>query len=283
MKKQNQKQISYNRMIGALTTLGFALYLGLPIAQSNQTSDSKFESVFATVSATLAKGKIPVVISDLDETLVDSVARRYYSLITATQSICGTQRKGQCGHLAGINIKEIIDLPNHYNLDTLFTHVEVTDKVLLQKIGNGLVEHYLSGKKMDLDQAVPGATEFIQKLNDLHAKTFFVSSRYLDTQGKGTLDSLKNLGFIPTDSIGETIKLRTRGESSIDFKKAAFSDVQTWASENNGEVVLVMENEPENMNAMTDTFPDAKSIFVDGAFLKDLPITGNPMHISNFR
>lgn len=235
----------------------------------------------ALVFATIAHATTPVVVSDLDETLIDSSTRRLLSFRDAMTEQCGTERRGDCAKVAGINIEEIQALSNRYDFGPLFDRIGVssTFRTLLEKRA---LEIYLSGKYLDLDQAVPGAVEFIQTEQARGAKVFFVSSRYDDVQRTGTLNSLQNLGLLIEGDRNEVI-LRARGMSSIEFKKKAFAEIRRWSESHGGQVELVMENEPENMNAMLDAFPGAMAVFVDGAWLKPEAVRPGPIHVRNFR
>ncbi|MBF0301373.1 MAG: hypothetical protein HQK51_21895, partial [Oligoflexia bacterium] len=51
---------------------------------------------------------------------------------------------------------------------------------------------------------------------------------------------------------------------------------------NNGMVAIVVENEPENINAMIREFPHAEGFFVNGAYLKQEVINSKVVKINDF-
>ncbi|MGZ3695609.1 MAG: HAD family acid phosphatase [Bdellovibrionota bacterium] len=257
------------------------LFLFLAFTATSNAMPPEVRSIVAKIAASSAHGLSPVIIADLDETLVDSIPRRFLSFQEAFSTICGPAREGDCAKAAGINIIEFLALPNRYAQGTLLQAVGISPE-MAEQLQKEMMNIYYGGTYVAKDQSVPGATEFVQELRKTGAKIFFVTSRGDEAQREGTLVSLKNLGFIH-DGDEASVMLRSKGMSSIEFKRSSFLKIKSWAESNNGIVELVMENEPENMNAMTDFFPSAAAIFVDGAFVKDEPLKGNPIHVRNFR
>jgi hypothetical protein len=77
--------------------------------------------------------------------------------------------------------------------------------------------------------------------------------------------------------------LRPDGMSSIEFKKKSFQKVHEWVSDHHATVIGTFENEPENMNAMVDQFPSAAHVFVEGAFVLNLPLKPSVIKIRDYR
>lgn len=222
----------------------------------------------------------PVVVTDLDETVLDSTLRRYASYQDVFATLCGAQpaqdKKRLCQLGRGLNISELLAQSNRYDSFPLFAGLGlVSTREELAALDTEMLKHYLSGEHMTLDQPVPGAAEFMASLIEAGAKVFYVSSRFEDVQGAGSREVLARLGMMgPSQGAGldPEVLLRKRGQSSIDFKREAFARTLDWAKAHQGEVKLAMENEPENMNAMTELFPSAQRVFVLGAILKPEPL-----------
>lgn len=258
--------------------------LSFVLASSAQAMPLSLQKIVAEIAQEKSLGHLPVVISDLDETLIDSTTRRFFSFKKAMRERCGTDRiEATCRISAGLNLEEFLALPNRYDQNQLFDHVGLSNPIWSQAIQKRMIDIYLSGEFMDLDQSVPGATEFIQALKNAGASFFYISSRFIDTQTQGTLHSLEDIGMLaPGES--EQVILRARGMNSIDFKKQSFEKIKQWTKDHQGTIKLVMENEPENMNAMTALFPEASAVFIDGAFLKPTPLqSARVVHYKNFR
>lgn len=240
------------------------------------------EGVLRSISS-FAEVETPVVITDLDETIVDSTARHFYSYQRTITEMCGVNREGSCGKVAGLNLEEFLALPNRYDKNPLLDRVGVPKGKWRDELTKRESDIYLSGAFLELDQSVPGATEFVQQLHYRGAKVFFVSSRFDETQRRGTIQSLRHLGLLAPHSDGSEVILRPAGMSSIDFKRKSFATIREWARRNGSGVRLVMENEPENMNAMAEMFPGAWSVFVEGAYLKEEKVQGDPIRVKNLR
>ena len=228
-------------------------------------------------------GAIPVVVMDLDETLIDSTLRRFEAYQDSVRTLCGKDRTGDCGKSAGLNISEFLSLPNRYDQNPLFDQVGISKGAWSAQLNDSAIKIYLSGKWIELDQATPGATEYIQELRKLHAKIFFVTSRWKTSQGAATLASLQHLGMWSEDDHDDSLILRPAGMSSIDFKRISYKMINDWREAHDALIVGAFENEPENMNAMVDAFPGATHVFVTGAFIQNEPLKGAPGLIKTFR
>jgi hypothetical protein len=75
--------------------------------------------------------------------------------------------------------------------------------------------------------------------------------------GVGTRQNLATRRF----PLGERVIVKLKphkGLSDIEFKSSVFSELKQM-----GEMVAVFENEPVNLNAMHEAFPNAKAVFID--------------------
>ncbi|MGE3260704.1 MAG: HAD family acid phosphatase [Bacteriovoracia bacterium] len=234
-------------------------------------------------AAELSEGGVrPVVITDLDETIIDSTLRRYQALQQATFFHCGGYHQPDCHRLKGLNIEEFLSLKNRYDIEPLLDAIEFPAGPLRDQLLKSVFRSYLSGNFMELDQAIPGASELIHALQKAGADIYYVSSRSEKDQLPGTLQSLRTLEFLQKGE-EQNVILRPEHMSSIEFKRRSFFQINEKTELLGGQVILVMENEPENMNAMTEIFPAAQAIFVDGAHLKDEPMLKPVKHLKNFR
>lgn len=161
---------------------------------------------------TKASGKVPVVVMDLDETVVDSTPRKFRAYQEAVNPLCGPKRSGSCGRVAGINLTEVYALPNHYNWNPLWAALGGLPHDFQTNLEKQALDYYLSNQFMDLDQAVPGATEFVQNLRSLGTHVFFVSSRWVSKQNEGTMHSIEHLG-LATAADHDAVILRPDGRS----------------------------------------------------------------------
>lgn len=229
----------------------------------------------------------PIAIFDLDETTVSSTLRRKVAYDRAILDLEGNL--GQRDWDDFERFKEIMatqgkrimqQLPNEYDTAALFKKIGIKNQALIKILEDTMLKHYLNdGDLIACDRVIQGAVKFVNTLYDHDYQVYFVSSRYEDTQGLGTEQSLLASGLLKQGR-GHVI-LRKRGEVSIDFKRRAFLEIQKVAFEQNRKVTIVAENEPENMNAMTELFPSALAIFIKGAFILNEPIRSKSVIFTN--
>ena len=86
-----------------------ALFLVIPSSWARPQAATQ---VLSRVTEVKSEGGTPVVVMDLDETVVDSSPRKLQSYQSAVQQLCGQDRAGDCGRVAGMNISEVLALPD---------------------------------------------------------------------------------------------------------------------------------------------------------------------------
>ena len=209
-------------------------------------------TILFIVSTTLS----PVIVMDLDETVIDSIPRRFYSMRRALGDVALTPK--ELDAIASIEISDLYRLENRYDLTPIFQRLGIP-KDTQTRFEDRATAIYLSGFGLEYDVPMAGADRYVRELRRAGARIIFVSSRYDRLQRKGTEANLIALGMIAPSQVNDII-LRPEGMSSIDFKRWAFSRIS-------GNVVGIFENEPENMNAMIEAFPNANAVFVTGAWI----------------
>lgn len=232
------------------------------------------------ISKIASEGYAPIIVTDIDETIVNSSARRLMAYKELANKLTD---KIIADKLNSIKLQDIESLKNTYDSKALLGKVGITDERKISEIEKEMVDIYLSGRYTEFDTEIPCAVAFIREAMRAGSLVFFVTSRYEDTQMKSTKESLRKLGAYTNNGRGKII-LRKRGMSSIDFKKRTFENIKNITNINGKptKIVFIMENEPENMNAMNETFPNAKGIFVKGAYQKAEALTHKNLLIKNF-
>lgn len=278
--------------LGAFNRLSLPGLVALVCLFSSQPQAQALPPSLQTLAQTLqneaqSTGLLPIAVADLDETLIDSTPRRFAAFQAVFDAHCTEDPKNAaCLKGRGLNISELYSVPNRYDHKPLFLALGIAPSLLAaSQQESEMVAFYLSGEFMTLDQAVPGASEFIRSLLDAGVMVFYVSSRFDDVQRAGTEAVLKRLGMLNSSPLTPEILLRKRGQSSIEFKRESFKRIVEYAQGHQGRVRLAMENEPENMNAMGEIFPEAIRVFVQGAILKPEPLRDpeRVLQIPNFR
>ncbi len=216
-------------------------------------------------------GTRPVIVMDLDETVIDSTPRRFHSIQKALNEVALTPQERQA--LSTIGFYDLYRLENRYDLTPIYQKLAIS-KDTASRFDAYVVQVYLSGFGLEYDVPMAGADHYVQELRDAGARIIFVSSRYDRTQRQGTVANLIALKMLEADQACDVI-LRPDGMTSIDFKRWAFSQIT-------GDVIGVFENEPENINAMVEAFPKAQAVFMEGAWIHPGPISPQAVQITDY-
>ena len=229
----------------------------------------------------------PVCLFDLDETLIHSAKRKVLSYLKAIdtnramftknypqETLAAEQALGNGGGDDSL----ILTLPNQYDSAALFGKMGISNTAFIHAIDQLMLPIYLSNDFISQDTAYRGAIQLLKLFYSAHGKVFFVTSRYESSQ---SIETFKNLvdNHLYRNSAQSHVLMRKDGEISIDFKKRAYQEVLRELTPSE-QIVLVGENEPENMNAMMNSFPNAVPVFVTGAILNTkVEIQNNPLLI----
>ncbi len=265
-------------------TILVILSAALGVGESAFAREAILEQVLRQAASWRVQGVQPVVVMDLDETTVDSIPRRFASLQGALPAACvGVAHRLDCDRLEKVKLRDLYELKNRYDFSELLVAAQVAPSSWSSDLEKAMVSEYLSGAHIELDRAVPGADHFIDELHTSGAKIVYVTSRFEDVQGAPTRRSLEVLGYMNPAQLSELF-LRTRGQSSIDFKQKTYETIQqeVTTSPTPAAVLAVFENEPENMMALASHFPEALRVFVLGAMIKAGALPEVTTHIQNY-
>jgi len=108
------------------------------------------------------------------------------------------------------------------------------------------------------DRAYPGAAEFVQEVHALGALIVYLTGRDAPGMGTGTIENLIRDEF-PWDTGNTHLLLKPAyGLPDLDHKKNAAHFIRS-----RGELVASFENEPANLVAIYELFPEAMHVFVE--------------------
>lgn len=259
---------------------------GIQSASANQVLDQ----ILIRSSHLRNAQMIPIVVMDLDETSISSTKRRFLSYQKSVIEFCGEYVEDDYSYSRCGSLINFINMPtekfmttyssqfkNEYDPNVLFKIFGPVSDHLKEKINKRMLEIYLSSLYMSLDVSYFGQSDYIRSLRRAGAQIFFVSSRYSDTQLEATYQSLLQNHFFEVNEVDlmkRRVILRKRGQDSLEFKKQAFGYIESIVqkSNNRAQVIATFENEPENMNAMIDLWPQATAVFLKGAYIKAIPL-----------
>ena len=118
--------------------------------------------------------------------------------------------------------------------------------------------HFFTNEWQRWDRPYPGAAEYVSQLHRAGAEIVYLTGRDEERMRAGTEANLVRDGF-PWG--GRSVQLwmkPTRSVADLAFKSGAVERIRTF-----GELIASFENEPHNLVAIQDIYPDAMHVFVD--------------------
>lgn len=241
-----------------LFTLAVALLMTSSLVGSNAeakpANPGVLNSVLDQVRLVKKQGARPVVIMDLDDTLIDTGERnlRIFQEFAAQASV---QRDypADAAKISAVKLEQI-----KYLTDDTLNGIGVTDKAVQKLVSEFWLARFFTNAYCGLDVAILGAPAYARALERAGAKIVYLTGRDAPRMYDGTVQSLKANSFPLVGAIADLIMKPDAKMDDLTFKKDAFARIQQM-----GEVVAVFENEPANVNAMADAFPSAIGVFLD--------------------
>lgn len=205
----------------------------------------------------------PVVIFDLDDTLFYSSSRSFIifrELINSDEF--QKNYPAQVKKLLKIKQSQI-----KYSIKETLISTGINHEGFIERVLDFWKERFFTNAYVKEDTAVVGGSEYVNKLMNLGATIVYLTGRD-DSMRDGTIESLMKSGF-PYDEISSILITKERfDEPDLEYKKAAFKEIESL-----GEIVAFFENEPKNLNAMIEYFPNAVPVFLD---IKHSPASDEP-------
>ena len=135
-------------------------------------------------------------------------------------------------------------------------HAEI--KGALEEIKKFWTARFFTNQYLPYDRAYEGAAEFTRKLHELGAEIVYLTGRDEPGMGDGTRANLLRDGF-PWEVERTHLLLKKAAHlPDLEHKKEAANYIRE-----HGTLVAAFENEPPNLIALYQLFPDAMHVFVD--------------------
>lgn len=212
--------------------------------------------------ATSERSSHPLVLLDLDSTLYEVGPRTHQILKEWSQS-------PEAGLYARVQKAMMNLLPEHvgYSLKDTFTAL---DLVIDHEQGDlEIVAAWESAKKfwqarfftsdyLKYDLVYPGAPEFAQEVYRLGAEIAYLTGRDEPGMGDGTRERLLKDGF-PWDMPRTHLLMKAAAHmDDLEHKQEAAHYIRA-----HGSLIASFENEPPNVVALQELFPDAMHVFME--------------------
>ena len=218
------------------------------------TDQAVLASVLERVDRSVASGERPVVVLDVDSTLL-STSRRHHRILN--------EYAAQTGDSAFIAFAAQLDRDG-FGWKVTTPLVGTAHAMHRDAIFPFWWDRFFHPDYLREDVAVPGAVDFVHAIVERGGWAYYLTARHLPSMGAATVESLLRLGF-PLLSTRTKLHLKPSSEvADKPYKQAAMQDAGAL-----GTVVATFENDPGNANAFARAFPDAMNVWVRSVWPED--------------
>lgn len=206
---------------------------------------------------TLEKGSRDLFVFDLDSTLFD-VSPRIREILLDFTKISGFQKKysEQIEKLRQIQL-----IRQDWGIKTALARLglDEPESEFYRDVKAHWFSNFFSNDYLHHDAPYLGAQQFVNLVHSKGNKIAYLTGRDVDRMLEGTIASLTHHGF-PIKSSDVELALKPQKElSDTDFKRDWFGKVSSEDFIN----IWFFENEPLNVNFISEHFPQVKIIFFD--------------------
>lgn len=208
-----------------------------------------FARILERVRASATAGRHPIVVCDLDDTLLRTAFRTQAAMRAWTETPAG---RPYAPALARLPLEAI-----GWDVGGTLAKLGVPEA---ERAGatRFWASRFFSNDYLRFDQPNPGAVAFVKAVLRAGGRVVYMSGRS-GSMEPGTETSLKALGF-PLDGDGKRAWLVMKtapGGDDASFKEAASAGLPRL-----GEVVACLDNEPANVNAFHRSLPAAIAVLL---------------------
>jgi hypothetical protein len=216
-------------------------------------SSALLNEVLPRLTHTAAKGRLPLVVFDLDSTLFCTGARNL-AILNEFVSSLSTPPRG---------LRELVSTLGPadmgWNVNDALRKRGVDDTALHAELKRFWSERFFTDAMVLHDEPLPGAAAFARACQAHGAMLYYLTGRHVGGMEHGTAASLLRHGFPLLD--GRSVLHLKPSFTLADrrFKEEALAAIHALR----GEVVATFENEPGNANLFLKHFPDAQHFLLE--------------------
>jgi hypothetical protein len=193
------------------------------------------------------RGVLPVVVFDVDSTLLDT-NRRNLRILREFAAEHGSRFAGLADAVDGLVASDM----GYDARDTLRARGFV-DPALLGQLFTWWYERFFSDEYVREDEPAPGAAEYVGACHRSGAHIYYLTARHVGGMEWGTARSLVRHGF-PLFQPRCTLHMKPSFKMrDSEFKDEALAGIRSQQ----GEVVAFFENEPSHANRLLEELPKA--------------------------
>lgn len=228
------------------------------------------QAVLQRVSALQQRGAQPVVVFDLDSTLIDT-AHRHLRIL---REFCFEKPDPEMVRLAA----GLVPTDIGWSLEDALQARGFDDADALRELRTYWFARFFQDDYCRTDLPTRGAPAFVRAVWEAGATVCYLTARPLQTMGHGTVHTLQRWGM-PVLTGRTVLHLKADPQQADHaFKQAALDDIAAL-----GHVAATFENEPANCNSFAGRFPEALHVIVGGVHSpQPPPLDPRVLHIRDF-
>lgn len=206
---------------------------------------ARLHEVLERIDRSVAAGRLPVAVFDLDSTLFSTGPRNWTIL---QEFVADSGRAAIASAVASLRPEDI-----GWNVHECLEQRGIGDPTLWRELRRFWAERFFTDAYLLHDRALPGAAAFVTACHTRGALIYYLTGRHVGGMEVGTVGALRNEGF-PFWRGRCVLHLKPSFEMADKaFKDDAIADIRSYR----GEVVATFENEPGNANMFLRAFPQA--------------------------
>lgn len=190
------------------------------------------------------------MIFDLDGTLVEHHYRIYHVFVELARELDFPD-----------DAKSLIfdSNPEHYSyhpgetLENLGLSEELISKML-----SSWLDYFLSNRFLQYDRPMKGAYYFVRNILSLGLRVVYLTGRDVPNMGEGTRSWLEKFNFLDRSGRTELKMKKDLSISNAESKRIACNELNS-----SGAAVLVIDNEPKELEFMLNVFPESIGVLMD--------------------
>jgi hypothetical protein len=218
-------------------------------------------SVLARVTEdAAARGPTPVVVFDLDGTLMDNRPRTA-AILRELAEVLGAEDEASAARLRAVQPSQLA-----YLLTDSLAALGLKSSALVARAEEFWKDRFFRDDHLRHDVEVPGAVAFVRAAHDAGAIVVYMTGRDLPLMGIGSFRSLRDLGF-PIGLPGTELVLKP----DANMPDEAFKRLEAPKLARVGKIVAAFDNEPANCNTILEMNPGCISVLLDTQHLPGAP------------
>ena len=225
------------------------IILLLFVVQTPAFAQDYAKQVFNSVKRSLSQAKVPVVVFDLDSTLLNNGPRSHAIMLEYT-----SLKKPKL--FPAVRKLDPFSMP--YLIKDHWTKAGINSKPFIKDYFPFWKERFFSDKYQIYDTVYFKSLDLVKKLYAQGATIVYLTGRDQPRMFVGTSASLRQYGF-PIGLVRTTLLMKPDPKTDDTVYKAT---VVKWLADI-GDVVATFENEPKNANLFQKSFPKALNYWID--------------------